>query len=250
MVDLPNTVYRSVRLFPQPYLGDHAVTRSPIRRFFHRSFVIIATWALSCVLAGEAAAERKVFLNGIDLANVDVRGHDFKGCQVRFDDKGDVHITVKGLKIGTTGGSEASTKTAAPTSKPASVPKPVQKTPPASKPISKKYFLVVKPVTTSGDKYQVSVYVNDKLFKVIEGKRQMQVHDISHMVRGGDNDVRLVSQTAAGKSKKGPSNDLEIVLGRGMIKDGTIVIQEPHIQYRRSPSDIEPYDKHHRFVAK
>ena len=206
------------------------MSRSKRAGWLDLRIVLTCAIAALCTLVGTASAdERKVFLNGIDLVDVDVRGHQFKGCEVRFDDQGNVHITVKGLKIGTTADRDQATK-------------------PTDKRLGKKHFLVIKPVRKNGDKYRLSVYINGKLFKVVKGLPQMQVHDITRLVKSGDNTVRLVSaRSVAGKTKGAPSDDLEIVVGRGRLENGTVLIQVPHVEYRRQSSDVRQYDKKHRF---
>jgi hypothetical protein len=49
-----------------------------------------------------AQAKRKVFLNGVDLENVEVPAQVFTQCEVRFDDKGNLHIKAPGFQVATT----------------------------------------------------------------------------------------------------------------------------------------------------
>lgn len=195
-------------------------------------YTLIFAALLCAIWSGREAAadERKVYLNGIDLADVDVRGHSFKGCEVRFDKQGNVHITVKGLQIGTSDGETDSKR--------------------KDKKLGNKYFLVVKPVTKRGERYQLSVYINGKLAKLVKGTPQMQVHDVTRLVKKGDNTVRLVSaKSMSGKSKSRPTQDLQIVVGRGVIENGTVLIQVPHVEYRRRASATKRYDKSHKFTT-
>lgn len=207
------------------------------RHVAHHWFVRVSL-ALSAVLvamlfgaATAAADDRKVYLNGIDLADVDVRGHTFKGCEVRFDKQGNVHITVKGLQIGTEDEGAGDR--------------------PKDKKLGNKYFLVVKPVAKNGKHYQLSVYINGKLAKLVKGTPQMQVHDVTRLVKKkGNNTVRLVTAQAMVDKKKTPSHDLEIVVGRGAIENGTVLIQVPHVEYRRRATATKRYDKTRRFTTK
>jgi hypothetical protein len=62
--------------------------------------IVLLVSAASWVLApSHAEAERKVYLNGVDLSGVKVTDQVFESCVVRFDDNGDLHITAPGVKI-------------------------------------------------------------------------------------------------------------------------------------------------------
>lgn len=205
-------------------------SQAPVR-FTRLSALLVA--ALLCWFGQRDAAadERKVYLNGIDLADVDVRGHSFKGCEVRFDKRGNVHITVKGLQIGTEDGDGANKR--------------------KDKKLGNKYFLVVKPVRKNGEHYQLSVYINGKLAKLVKGTPQMQVHDVTRLVKKGENDVRLLSAKSMTPNKKSaPTQALEVVVGRGVIENGTVLIQVPHVEYRRPATETRRYDKTRRFTTK
>ena len=207
--------------------------RLPGNNRFARVSMAFVVGALMCWFgSGDAVAdERKVYLNGIDLADVDVRGHSFKGCEVRFDKRGNVHITVKGLEIGTSEGGQSAKR--------------------KDKKLGNKYFLVVKPVKKNGERYQLSVYINGKLAKLVKGTPQMQVHDVTRLIKKGDNAVRLVSaRSISGNGKSAPTQDLEIVVGRGVIENGTVLIQVPHVKYRRKVTATKRYDKSYRFTTK
>ncbi len=200
----------------------------PVRRY-----AATMTLALLMLTASSASAERKVFLNGVDLSDVDVRGHEFEGAKVRFDGKGNVHITVKGLKISTA------------SSKKSADDQPKKK-------LGKRYFLVVKPVKSGGEKYRVSVYINGTLARLVRGEPRTQVHEITKYVASGENAVRMVSalEMGGGDRRKTPSHDLEIVLGQGTKRQGTVLIQVPLVEYRRSAADSRRYDKGFRFKAR
>ena len=200
-------------------------------RFARLSMALAIGLLMYCAGSGSAAAdERKVYLNGIDLADVDVRGHSFQGAEVRFDKEGNVHITVKGLQIGTSDGAKGDGS--------------------KDKKLGNKHFLVVKPVQKNGGRYAISVYINGQLAKLVKGTPQTQVVDVTRYIKKGDNTVRLVSARSLVDKKAIPSEDLELVIGRGVRKSGTVLIQRAHVEYRRRATETKKYDKTRRFTTK
>ena len=200
-------------------------------RFARLPLALALGLLMLCLGAGRAAAdERKVYLNGIDLADVDVRGHTFKGAEVRFDKQGNVHITVKGLQIGTSNDATDGKS--------------------SDKKLGNKHFLVVNPVKEHGGHYAISVYINGKLAKLVKGTPQTQVIDVTRFVKKGDNTIRLVSARSLVDKKAIPSDDLKLVVGRGLRKSGRVLIQRAHVEYRRRATETKKYDKTHRFTSK
>ena len=200
-------------------------------RIVHTALVALLLTGLCALSSGPAHAERKVYLNGVDVADVDVRGHRFDGCEVRFDKAGNIYITVKGLKIETA---------AASTNKNNS---------PAT--LGKRYFMVVKPVRGGNAPYRVTVYLNGKLTRLVKGSNEMQVFEITKYVRPGDNQVRIIAVRELGKKalSRAPEDVLEIVLGRGTIKNGAVIIQVPHVEYRRNASETKRFDETFHFAG-
>lgn len=207
-----------------------------------RAVAMVAAAALALVsLSYSAAAKpRKVFLNGEDLGDVVVQNHTFKGCIVRFDAQGNVHITAPGLQIKTqplrtSRGKVATGKTLDHVAK-----------------YGRKFFLVSR-VEHDGRRlsYTFTVHVNGKKIAVVNPAGAMAVHTVTHLIRKGTNTVRITpTYRSAANATRSPRDRLQIVVGAGEVKKGTVVIDNPVVSYRRDGSQTTRYTKVFRFTVK
>jgi hypothetical protein len=207
-----------------------------------------------------SADDRKIYLNGIDLTNVDVSDQSFAGCVVKFDADGNVHITVKGLEMKTVEGDGTSNtskktdkKAKKKKAKKAKKAKKVKKSELGTAPGT--YYLIAKP-TARKDKaapYKVSVYINGKLVKLVQPDGGMVVMDISKYVGPGLNTARLIAAHSVSKSASKSSSiddSLEIVIGKGELKKGTVVIRAAYIEYSRNGAETRDFDDKFKFDVK
>lgn len=207
-----------------------------------RVAALAATIALGLVgfSATATAKPRKVFLNGEDLGDVVVHNHTFKGCIVRFDASGNVHITAPGLQIKT-----------APL-RPSRGKVPVGKTLDHVAKYGRKFFLVSR-LEQQGKllPYRFTVHVNGKKIAVVDPKGAMAVHTVTHLIRRGTNTVRITPKfQATSRMTRSPRDRLTIVLGAGDVKKGTVTIDNPVVNYRRDGSQSGQYTRVFRFTVK
>src|SRR4051812_16419715 len=112
-----------------------------------RAFVPFAALVVA-MLVSTVASARSVYLNGVKLDdNIILTNQTFAACEVKFDDKGDVYITAKGVKIGVqpTAGDEKKDDTTGPS---------------ADGKLAKRYWLVSAQAKPGLVQYDVDVYVN------------------------------------------------------------------------------------------
>ena len=243
------------------------------KRYFKSTWSLVATCAAIATVvllaspATASAGDRKVYLNGIDLANVDVPSQSFAGCDVKFDAAGNVHITVKGLEMKTVDKDGSSTnrkdktdgKTDGKTGKTdnetdgkdsvTAVRKSELGTAPGT------YYLIAKPVTRKDyvAPYKVSVYINDKLVKLIQPDGGMVVMDVSKYVGPGKNTARLVAAREVSKASASSTtidDALEIVIGKGEVKKDSVVIRSAYIEYSRNAAETRDFDDTFTFVVR
>jgi hypothetical protein len=192
-------------------------------------FAILTVAALLslCGLGGRAEA-RNVFLNGIKLdANVAMKPQTLSGCEVRIDDKGDIHITARGYKV------------MAPEGKP-TAPGPVVNGAPLAG--DRRFWLISKFDVERGRGaagFDVDVFINDTFVKKIRASDDPLVLDVSRHLERGDNKVTMVAtkNPPTGSSSRSPTDTLEIILGEGVAGGGTVTIDKVHAAFKRNASE-------------
>lgn len=209
-------------------------------------------WAMGTLLAAAvsmaspavADADRKIYLNGVDLGDVDVRNQKFHGCSVTFDAKGNLHITVKGFKIGKRSTGKTTAKT---TPRSSSNNRVTTRS-------AGRYFVVSKASTTRPVPFNVWVYINNRVVRRIGPDSGMTAVDVTSWVKNGSNTIQFVAKhdvKIAGKHKSfSPTDKMEIVLGQGHISKGMVVIRSPHIEYKRTAAERGSYNNTYSFTVK
>ncbi len=178
---------------------------------------------LSLLLAWSPSAradDRKVFLNGIDLSNVEVPAHEFKSCTVKFDKDGTIHITAPGFEVSKTKQGKAM----------------------RSKPLlSKRYFLVNKGTAAGKVQFDVTVYINGKKVRTVRSGVRAGVVEVTEHMKAGTNRLKLVARKNLGKDKKrvsySPNDEIEISIGVGTLADGVVTIRKTVLFYQRNASE-------------
>ncbi len=165
---------------------------------------------------------RKVFLNGIDLSNVEVSAHEFKSCTVKFDKDGNVHINAPGFEMAKT---KKGTRKAR-----------------RSKPIlSKRYFLVNKGMAAGKVQFDVAVSINGKKVRTVRSGVRDGVVEVTEHMKVGGNRIKLVARKNLGKDKKrvsySPSDEIEITIGVGTLADGVVTLRKTVLLYERNASE-------------
>ncbi len=211
----------------------------------HRMTLAVAAAALALVAtSGFAHADRtgrRVFLNGVELTDVDVGEREFSGAKVRFDADGNVHIQVDGLQIGT--------RELAPARGPATVSRaaqPVGKRPASPRPIvagslTGRFFVANRGAESGRVQYDVAVYVNKRLVKTVRAGERDGVVEITKYVRTGKNRVRIVATKNLGKAGKrrsySPTDEMEVSIGEGSVDKGVVTIRRTVASLERTAAD-------------
>ncbi len=206
-----------------------------------RLIAVLCAAAVLAVSASDADAKpRKVFLNGEDLGDVQVANYTFKGCTVRFDAQGNVYISAPNLNIKTKPLRSSRGKV------------PVRK---ALNNVAKygRTFFLVSRVIHQGNlvPYRFSVYVNGKRVAIIDPKGAMGVHKVTHLIRRGNNTIRVSPEfRASAKITRSARDRFSIVLGAGKVDKGSVVIDNPVVNFERSGSETGKFTKIYQFTAR
>lgn len=192
-------------------------------------------------IAGSAWA-RSLYLNGVKLdAGVSVPAQTFVGCDVRFDDKGDVWITAKGYKLSVTNVNGE-----------VSDPRPSAPAPSTSPAAGRGFWLITKQTERGAAQYDVDVYINNALVKKIKAIDDPTVFDVSKWVQPGSmNHVRMVAMknTSAGPGRASPTDTLQVILGEGTLGGGTVTVDKVHVSFVRNATEAQNIQQEFDFRA-
>jgi hypothetical protein len=189
-------------------------------------FVGLCALVLAMFVSSIAAA-RTVYLNGVKLDdNVILNNQTFAACEVKFDDKGDVYITAKGFKIGVQDASNDTKK---------------DDPPAADGKLGKRYWLVTQQTKLGVVQYDVDVFVNGKFVKKVRSSEDRVVMEITKWVQTGSNKVRLQATKNMGdkRASTSPADTLEIIIGEGTVGGGTVAIDKPVVDWKRTAQETK-----------
>ena len=176
-----------------------------------------------------AADARNVYLNGVKLdVNVALKPQTFTGCEVRVDEKGDLHITAKGYKL---------------VAPPAGTsPAPATPAVTAAADPDRRYWLISKFDDRAAAGFDVEIFINNAMVKKVRSGDDPLVLDVSRHLNPGDNLVTMVatkSRTAT-RAARSPDEKLEVILGEGKASGGTVTIDKVHATFRRTANEAGP----------
>lgn len=217
---------------PQPpsTTDDPSARRSAVWR---RRAVRLAAWTLATLVPVSAMAG-DIFLNGVKVTGM--TNQDFEGAKVRFDEKGNVHISVPGVKVHFEGQPGPGTgQTAAPT--------------PA---VAGQYFLVSTQTSPGRAQYDVDVHVNGNFVTRIANDQAQVTLNISKHLRPGINTVVFTSIKNIGARRLSFSgaDELNIIVGRGTDTARQLTIDEQLVTYKRTAAHIENHTQSFEFTVR
>ena len=197
------------------------------------SFAVVACLCLSTT----AHAERTVFLNGINLGNVELKNQSFTGAQVRFDHKGNIHITIPGFSVKKT---EVPKKDGSRPSSP----------PPAKKPSLKgNYFLLATGPKTGKPPFAITVFINGKRVRKLTALG-MFGEGMNRFLRPGANTVRIRAEPLGKRSARSSRERVEIVLGEGVQQKAGVHIRSRLLTYQRNGAEQGTFDHSYVIIVK
>jgi hypothetical protein len=164
-----------------------------------------------------------VFLNGVNIDTL--RSQTFEKCNaVRIDDRGDVHLDCPGYKV-------ESQLPLSPPLAPAAV----------ASAITRRYWLVTEEKDGGATQYEVDVFVNGKFLRKIRAGEPQVAMEITKDLHPGVNKVMFAStkRMEGGRRSVSPQSWLKLVVGEGESGGGTITIDNPLIETRRTAADTD-----------
>ena len=218
--------------------------------FFRPVFVLLVAIA-TLTVSSPASAERRFFINGVDLTDTEIVGQSFANCAVRFDEKGDVHIVAKGFKVakqpvGRKPGARAKTRAKTRTEPP---PAPRNR---AVRKLTRRYFLTSHESQRGATQYDIQVRINDRRVTTIRSNAARAAIDITSFVRPGKNAVQLLATKRKHDPRRSSSanHKLVITVGEGRISDGTVTVTRALFDYTRSAAETASFNNVRHFTGR
>lgn len=200
------------------------------RRLWRR--VVVASAFLGCsVLASPLMSHAAdVFINGVKVSGL--TSETFDKAQVRFDEKGDVHITVPDVKIRFEGSpTEGSSKGAVTGRAEAEKPR-----------LSRDYFLISSQTSPGATQYDIEIHINGRFVtraRSADGK-QLTIK-LNEYLSPGDNTVVFTAVKRLGEGRKSFSrqDEFTLLLGQGEASGQQIIIEKTLVRYSRDASQVD-----------
>ena len=173
----------------------------------------------------------EVFFNGVKVTGL--RQQDFVGCKVRFDDKGDVHITAKGYTVKQVADSDGPAK--------------------GLKSLKYSYFLVSDGHNEKDTNYEVEVFINGKSARKVLAGAGRAMSEVSAWIKPGRNSVKFIATKKLGPGKarasRSPEDYLRVLIGQGARTGATVNISKTLAEFRASAAKTTSFGEAIDFVA-
>lgn len=185
---------------------------------------MLRTFALAfAVLMGAQshALAASVFLNGVNINGV--KNQEFKGCDVKIDEKGNIYITKKGLRV--KGGERVATG---------------EITNPGG-PTTRRYFLVTEKAAPGMSQYDIELYVNSKwVRKLLDAEEHIYLEITKYLVQG-ENKIRFIARKNldGGRRSQSPNHYFRVVVGEGDMGGRNVMITRKLVDYKRNASETQ-----------
>ncbi len=193
-------------------------------------------FALSCLAfialltASTTSQAQDIYLNGVKVNNA-ISNQEFKNAKVRFDAKGNVYLTVEGIKVYEEGKPS--------TGQTAAIP-------------ADTYWLVATQTQPGMTQYDIEVHVNGKLVKRIKNTKAQLIMDIAPFLRPGKNEISYTAIKDLSQTRKSfdENHKFEVIVGRGKENKEGLVIEQTLARYQRTAKDVENHSKQFSFTVK
>lgn len=183
------------------------------------------------------ASARRVFLNGVDLASVDLPEVTLKACDVHIDAKGNIHITARGYKI------QVDDKGGGPARRTAPVSPPPDEGVKTIGEAGGKYYLVSFFNKRGATQYDIELFINGQMIRRIRARADQVAMDITRFVkRGQKNEIIFVARKnleSGGRVSASPMDYFRVVVGSGFESKGQIVLKRSLLETRRTAAETQ-----------
>lgn len=201
-------------------------------------------YVLTALVASQSFAG-SIYLNDVKVGSVDVSGIDasnlkFENAKVRFDEKGNMFIEVKGYAIKVEGGQHASSTSSQTT----------DESGPAT--LTKRYFVVTEQTAPGMTEYDIDLYINSKWIRKLKNNEDQIVTEITKHLVPGKNTVLLTAKKVAQGDRRSFSADhvFRVIIGEGNVGGDNVMIDRPVVSFKRTAADTGDVSQEFSFVTR
>lgn len=171
-----------------------------------------------------------VFINGVQVNGL--TSESFDKAQVRFDEKGNVHITVPDVKIRFEGSPNEGSSEGAVAARAA-----------ADKPrLSRDYFLISSQTNPGATQYDIEIHINGRFVTRARSADSKQLTiKLNEYLSPGDNTIVFTAVKRLGEGRKSFSrqDEFTLLLGQGEASGQQIIIEKTLVRYSRDASQVD-----------
>jgi len=170
------------------------------------------------------ASAGSVYLNGTKIDGV--RNQEFKGVDVKIDEKGNVLITAKGYAAK---GGQAFT--------------PEEEPQNPGGPPTRRYFLVTEKAAPGMSQYDIDMYINAKWVRKLLDQEDHIFLELTQYLKQGENKIRFIATKNLGDQRRStsPSHYFRVVIGEGDSGGRQVMIEKKLIDYKRSAFETKTF---------
>lgn len=202
--------------------------------------------ALPLLIASSAAWAGGIYLNDVKVGTVDVSGIEasglkFDNAKIRFDDRGNLFIEVKGYAIKVEGGGKGVGTGTTSTGDEGGTGK-----------LTRRYFLVTEQSVPGMTEYDIDVYINSKWVRKLRNNEEQIVTEITKFLTPGKNTVLMTAKKVAIGDRRSFSNDhvFRVIIGEGNVGGDNVMIDNPVVTFKRTAADTNDVSQEYSFVTR
>lgn len=175
------------------------------------------------LFVSRVADGREVYINGVNMKNVELTNQVFKGCTVTIDDKGNIHIKAPGVVIQTSEDADKKTRTKV-----------------EDEDVDGEFYLVSFTNRPGATQYDIEVFINGKFVRRIRSTTKQVSMKISHLLKKGKNEIMFVSRKNYGGKDRVSESSMDymrVVLGKGVETKGRLIIRTSEAEVKRTAEE-------------
>ncbi|MBH23727.1 MAG: hypothetical protein CMH57_04530 [Myxococcales bacterium] len=185
------------------------------------------------------AAAVDVYLNGVKVNGI--TSQDFEDVDVRFDEKGDVHITVDGVKVQMVDKLQRDKDAGA-----------VGRSATSSATLAHKYWLISDQSARGMAQYDIDVHINGQYVTRVKNDAPQVVLEVTRYLVPGRNTVVFTAIKSIPDQRRSfsPDHHITLLLGEGSRDTKQLTIDRSLVEYKRMANQVENHTETMVFEAR
>ncbi|MEO1268155.1 MAG: hypothetical protein AAFX99_08655 [Myxococcota bacterium] len=194
---------------------------------------------LIVITVASTAVAVDVYLNGVKVNGI--TSQNFEDVDIRFDAKGDVHITVDGVQV------KMVDQLNAEQAQPNSTGKSGQ-----SSALSQKYWLISDQSDRGMAQYDIDIHINGQYVTRVKSDAPQTVLEITRYVVPGRNRVVFTAIKSIPDRRRSfsPDHHITVLIGEGARDSKQLTIDRSLLEYKRLANQVENHTETMMFDAR